>query len=225
MSSMDALSSYALVMGLSIVFLLVWLVQRQKSGKQFTLWLASGLTGMLLGSAISYAMVNASGYAVMKAPKSAADTSGTVAAGSSPTAGMPGGSGNGSPAGGGGMPGGMGGGMGGRGPNPKRDLTTMVRKLNLLTDDIAIKLTADQAAALVKCLTGVDEAEQFSDDDAKAMQAEVAAILTDEQKSKLDAIGLPFGGVVDPAVVVDPAAAAREGPPIRMPIRSNRKPA
>ena len=90
---------------------------------------------------------------------------------------------------------GGGGGMGGgaRGPNPKRDLTTLVRKLNLLTDDISLKLTPEQTIALVKGLNGVDAAEKFTDDDAKKMYEELFSILSDDQKAKLDAVGLPFG--------------------------------
>ena len=96
------------------------------------------------------------------------------------TPGMPASAPGGGIGGGGGGTGGGGGGMGGgRGPNPKRDLTTLVRKLNLLTDDIAIKLSADQSTALVKGLTGVDEADTFTDDAAKAMHDELLAVLTE----------------------------------------------
>ncbi|MEI8384157.1 MAG: hypothetical protein WCJ09_28875, partial [Planctomycetota bacterium] len=69
----------------------------------------------------------------------------------------------------------------------------LVRKLNLLTDDISLKLTPEQTGALVKGLNGVDAAEKFTDDDAKKMYEELFATLSDDQKAKLDVIGLPFG--------------------------------
>ena len=181
LTSMDAMTSYALLMGTLIVFLLVWLVNRQKTGKGFILWLAAGIVGILLGSAGSYALVSAAGYVVIPVSKMApaADAVGNSTA-AAPAA----------PAIGGGGMGGMG--MGG-GPNPKRDLTSLVRKLNLLTDDIAIKLSPDQTTALLKGLSGVDAAEKFSDDDAKKMYDELFAVLGDDQKAKLDAVGLPGG--------------------------------
>ena len=97
---------------------------------------------------------------------------------------------------GGGM---MGGGMGG--PNPKRDLTTLVRKLSLLTGKIQITLTAEQAASVTTALADIETSEKMSDDDAKAKYDALMALLDDDQKSTLDAIGLPrprgpggFGG-------------------------------
>ena len=197
---MDAVVTYILSMGLLVILLLVWLVHKQRTGQGFVLWLASGLVGILLGSVGSFAVVCASGLIITAVPKplpadaQAGTAAAQMAASTPPASGTPpaGGMGGGG-MGGGGMGGGMGMGGGGRGPNPKRDLTTLVRKLNLLTDDISLQLTPEQTSALLKGLNGVDAAEKFSDDEAKKMYEELFAILNDDQKAKLDVIGLPFG--------------------------------
>jgi hypothetical protein len=99
---------------------------------------------------------------------------------------------------GGGMSGmsGMGGmkgmpGMGGGGPRPKRDLTTLVQKLDLLTGDIGITLTAEQATVVNDCLRDVEKPAKMSDDQAKAKHDQLMAMLNETQKARLDAIGLP----------------------------------
>lgn len=193
---LDAVATYILSMGLMVILLLVWLVHRQRTGQGFSLWLVSAVVGIMLGSVGSYAVVCGAGFMITAVPKplpadaqavsvaaQMAASTPTAAATSAPAGGM----------GGSGMGGGMGMGGGGRGPNPKRDLTTLVRKLNLLTDDISLKLTPEQTTALLKGLNGVDAAEKFTDDDAKQMHEELSSILSDDQKAKLDAIGLPFG--------------------------------
>ena len=82
--------------------------------------------------------------------------------------------------------------MGGpRPPRPKRDLTSLVRKLDLLTGDVSITLSDEQAASLGGCLADVEKAESMSDDDAQAKHEELLALLDEDQKSRLDAIGLP----------------------------------
>jgi hypothetical protein len=91
--------------------------------------------------------------------------------------------------------GGMGMGMGGMGgmgaPQPKRDLTTLVRKIDLLTGDIAISLTSQQAAAINECLKDVEKSAKMSDDEAKAKHDKLLAIFTDAQKERFESIGLP----------------------------------
>ena len=52
-------------------------------------------------------------------------------------------------------------GMGG--VNPGRELATLVRKLELLTGDIAIVLTAEQAAVVTQQLADVETSEHLSD--------------------------------------------------------------
>jgi hypothetical protein len=204
MLHMNAVSSYVMSLGLLTVFLLIWVVQRQKNPQAASMGFASGATGVLLGAIGAYGILSASGYDVVKPsappPAPAANAGGGPPAGG----GMGGMMGGGMPGGGmggmmgGGMPGGGMGGMmgggGGRGPAPKRDLTTLVRKLDLLTGNIGIKLDAEQTAAILKGLAAIEDVEKMTDDEAKARHEELTALLNDDQKSQLDTVGLPFGG-------------------------------
>jgi len=141
--------------------------------------LASGVVGFLLGSAPS-AMMQLNGYEMTK-PGSAASGAGAAAPG-------PGGM----PAGGCPM-------MAARmkamqeadEPRPKRELTTLVRKLDLLTGDIGITLTGKQAAAVNNCLRDIEKSAKMSDDDAKAKRDQLMAVLDVNQKARVEAIGLP----------------------------------
>jgi hypothetical protein len=66
-----------------------------------------------------------------------------------------------------------------------------VRKLELLTGKIEITLTAEQSASVTTALADIEKAEKMSDDDAKAKCDALMALLDNDQKSLLDAIGLP----------------------------------
>ena len=77
-------------------------------------------------------------------------------------------------------------------PGPKRDLATLVRKLDLLTGDVGITLTAQQAAAVNDCLKDVEKIAKMSNDDARAKYDRLAAVLNENQKGRLEAIGLPL---------------------------------
>lgn len=194
MLHINAISAYVLSLGLLTLFLLVWVAQRQRSLQAGSVGFISGGTGLLLGAIGAYGVLCATGYDVVRPAKNPPTTNVST---DGPPAGAPPMVGGGGMGMGGGMPGGgMGGMMGGMGggPNPKRDLTTLVRKLDLLTGDIGIKLTPEQTTSLMKGLAGVDEADLMSDDDAKAKHDELFAILDDDQKSQLAAVGLPFGG-------------------------------
>ncbi len=113
------------------------------------------------------------------------------AADAGPGAGPPGPGGPGGMGGMGGGPGGPGG-MGGRGPSPKRQLSTLVRKLELLTGDIAIRLEPAQAETLGKTLAAVQAKESMTDDEAKAVYDAMLATLDERQKTQQDSISLPF---------------------------------
>lgn len=203
MLHMNAISSYVMSLGLLTVFLLIWVVQRQKNPQAVSMGFASGATGLLLGAIGAYAVLSATGYEVRKPELAspAANASGgpspgrTIPAIGGGGAGAGGGMGAGMGGGGmGAMMGGGGMGGGGRGPAPKRDLITLVRKLDLLTGNIGIKLDAEQTAAILKGLAAVEDLESMTDDDAKARIEELTALLKDDQKSQLDDVGLPFGG-------------------------------
>jgi hypothetical protein len=87
--------------------------------------------------------------------------------------------------------GGGGGGFGGRGPAPKRDLTTVVRKLELLTSAIQIELTEAQKGKLSEILAELDEAETLTDAQAKTHHDAILALIDDAQQTRMDAVGLP----------------------------------
>lgn len=195
MLGMELTTAYLLIVAIAtlLVASLVW--ARQRGGKPLAGWAAASLLGILLGSIGSFAVMRQSGYTIERAPVETYNmpvvgmADGGGAAGPSGPEMMGGGPGGGMMGGMGGM---MGGGMGGpRAPQPKRELTMLVRKLDLLTGDIGITLTADQQQALGEALAGIEEAEAMSDDDAKAKQELILAVLDDEQEGRLNAIGLP----------------------------------
>jgi hypothetical protein len=192
MWTLDAISSYVLVMGLLSLFCLVLVGQRQRTQKTVVVWLASGAIGILLGSIGSFAAVHLSKYRIAEQVV-LPETGTTNPAAASGGGGMPG-MGGGMPGMGGGMPG-MGGGMpgmgGGRAPASKRDLTSLVRKVELLTGDIALQISEEQAATVIKNLADLESLEALSDDDAKAKHEELLAIFDDSQKAKFEAIDLP----------------------------------
>lgn len=195
MLGMELTTAYLLIVAIAtlLVASLVW--ARQRGGKPLAGWAAASLLGILLGSIGSFAVMRQSGFTIERVPVETCNmpvvgmADGGGAAGPSGLEMMGGGPGGGMMGGMGGM---MGGGMGGpRAPQPKRELTMLVRKLDLLTGDIGITLTADQQQALGEALAGVEEAEAMSDDDAKARQELILAVLDDEQEGRLNAIGLP----------------------------------
>ena len=163
MSDIDGLSSYVLTLGLLTVFVLIWVARQHKTKPDALIWLTSGVVGVLLGAAGALAAASALGYQVKKPePKAVAENNPTTApmmggmGGGAPGPGGPGGGGGGGGGlmgmgGGGGMGGGMMGGMGGS-PRPKQQLTTLVRKLELLTGDIALTLTDEQRQNIAKQL-------------------------------------------------------------------------
>jgi hypothetical protein len=190
----DAVSSYLLAVALAtlLVAILVW--QPHRSGRTIIVWLASGVVGVLLGLAGSYAAMQLADFELTKrVPRVSGGSMGGPGGG--PGMGGKMGGGMGGMKGMGGM--GMGGmkGMGGMGgpaaPRPKRELTTLVQKLDLLTGDIAITLTPEQAASLRDCLKDVEKPAKMTDDEAEAKHDRLLAMLTESQKVRLEAIGLP----------------------------------
>lgn len=195
MSDTDSLSSYVLTLGLLTVFVLIWVTRQQKTKQDALIWLTSGVVGLLLGAAGVMAAASAMGYQVKKPePKAAADNAPPAAptmggmGGGAPGGGGPGGM---MGMGGGGMGGGMMGGMGG-GPRPKQQLTTLVRKLELLTGDIALTLTEEQRQAIAKQLDEFSELKTLTDEEAEKKYNELLALFDETQKAKQEAVGLPF---------------------------------
>lgn len=181
---------YAASMGLFCIFLLVYLVARKQSERPLKIWLLSGMVGMAVGATALYAGGIIKGYEWVKQGEPGEeeftadyDQGGGDGRGG---AGGPGGGGPGGPGGGGG------GGRGGfGGPSGIRDLTTAVRKLDLLTGDIAIKLTEEQSGKLKPLLTGIAEEAAIDDTKAEEMLAAITEIFTEEQTALLEKVSLP----------------------------------
>jgi hypothetical protein len=197
MFGIQILSLYLMAVGLLAILVIVLIWQKQRTGKTVAVWAASGAVGILLGCVAPMAIAPLVGFNVQvthRLPPMAGTDAGAQTPDSSMA--MPGGPGMPGMGGGsemGGM-GGMGGmmGMGGpRQPRPKRDLTVLVRKIGLLTGDVAITLSNEQAASLCQCLAELEKAETMSDDDAKAKHEAILAILDEDQKALLDAVDLP----------------------------------
>lgn len=188
MGGFDAVSSYLLVVAIAalLVAVLVWQPLRDK--RTVNVWLASGVVGILLGSVLTYALMRLEGYTQTQgvalsepmAQAAASESSCSMSpqpdcpmrakmmamAASQGAAGM-------------------------AGPQPKRDLATLVQKLDLLTGDIAITLTAEQATAVSDCLRDIEKPEKMSDDEAKAKRSKLIAVLTESQLDRLEAIAIP----------------------------------
>ena len=202
MAGIEATSSYVLTLGLLTVFVLVWVTRQQKTKRDATVWLISGVVGILLGAAGAMAGTYAMGYQVKEVPleepaASAAPASPMMGGGGGGAPGAGGTPGAGGPAGGmgggmGGMMGMMGGGGGGQGPRPKQQLTTLIRKLELLTGDIVLTLTDEQRQALAKQVGEFAELKTLTDDEAEKKYNDLLALFDDAQKAKQEAIGLPF---------------------------------
>jgi len=187
---MEARTAYILTIGLAALLMAVILWQRQRSGKTITVWLASAALGILLGMVGTFAFARLAGYELTRI----VPLQGVAAAASVADSGENQGGNTRRPEG---SPEGQRGFAGSRGSNPRRDLVSTVRKLDLLTGDVAVALNNDQAAALVEVLEDIEMAESMTDEEAQARHEEVLALLTDDQKVRLDAIGLPrtsFGG-------------------------------
>jgi len=85
-------------------------------------------------------------------------------------------------------------GMGVRGVGthkPKLCLTNLVQKLDLLTGDVGITLSAEQAAAVSNHLKDIEMLATMSDSDAKKTRNLLVALLDAKQKARLNAIELP----------------------------------
>lgn len=176
--------AYVLVVGLASVFVLILLLQKQRGGREVSLWLFSGLVGALLGAAGGFAVVTYLGLELhrkqtnLDLPDNQLQASEDLGM----MAGMGGGPGG--PAGGGGF-------GGPRSIPPKRQLTTLVRKLELLTGDIALTLSQDQAAAVLEILAEAEAAETMTEDEAQKKYDALLAVFNEEQTAKQEKIRLP----------------------------------
>ena len=186
----DTTASFLLTIALLSMLATVLVWQQHKTGKTIVVWLWAGIFGILLGCAGTFAVAKISKDGLGGTSPTQAIPVGEASSESGESAASPGGGGS-------GMGGGMPGGMGGRGmfgsPRPKRDLTQVVRKVTLLTSEVGITLSPEQASALIEALKDVEVAEKMTDEQAQAKHDEILAILDEDQKAQLDTIGLPRG--------------------------------
>lgn len=90
-------------------------------------------------------------------------------------------------------------GMGG--PQNKRQLTSLVGRMELLTRDnldLRVVLSADQAEKIAVHLKRLDEIARMSDADADLERRQLEELLTPEQRTILDTIGMPRGSGMMP---------------------------
>ncbi len=187
MLNYNTMGACVLVLTLATILVVIPLTLRARRSEKGTgIWFLSGLTGILLGAGGAVAAVQLMGYELTESYSTSDtdyDSSDEATEDSEYAGGMGGGE-----MGGGGMGGGR------WAPSPKRELTTLVRKIDLLTGDIALNLSDDQTTALAEILVRLDTQETMADDDAKAAQGEILAVLDDTQKAKQEAVGLPRSG-------------------------------
>ncbi len=182
-SNLSDIGIYAGLLALFCIFLVVMLSLKKQGAKPFQIGLTAGLVGIFVGVVGSYAGMRVMKYDLISSEVPLQEQTGEAPGGGG---GGGGGAGRGGFGGGGG-----GGGRGGFQPSPSRELTSFVRKLDLLTGDVKISLSDDQGKAVKALLEGIQEVQAIDDDTAKQMLETLTDKLSDEQKAKLEAVSLP----------------------------------
>jgi hypothetical protein len=197
MLSYNAMGTCVLVLTLLTMLVIVLVARQNRSKKDVGIWFISALIGILLGLGGAAAFLQFAGYDLVVNNYGDAEAASSASATPSSGAGMGGGGMGAGGMGGGGMGmggGGMGGGgmgMGGGSPPPKRQLTSLVRKIDLLTGDISLNLTGEQRTALAGILRDIDAQATMTDEEATAHYEKIMALLSADQKAKPEGIGLP----------------------------------
>lgn len=187
-SNLSDMGIYAGLLALFCIFLVVMLSLKKQGAKTFQIGLTAGLVGIFVGVVGSYAGLRVMKYDLISSEVPMQEQTGEPPGGGG---GGGGGAGRGGFGGGGGGGGRGGGGRGGFQPSPSRELTSFVRKLDLLTGDVKISLSDDQGKAVKALLEGIQEVQTVNDETAKQMLEALTDKLSDEQKAKLEAVSLP----------------------------------
>ena len=193
MLNLDVISIYILTLALLALVFGVFVNNREKNGKSVSLWLASTILGLLLGATGALSVCYWMGYEVvekLQLPDPEAISLDDPDAEESMTPG-------GGPAGpAGGAERASRGGSASRGSGrqiPARfQLMMLVRKLELLTGDVAIKLSDEQTSQVHALLKEIEAAETLSDEDAQQKHDALLALLEDVQQAKAEAVSIPF---------------------------------
>ena len=183
MLNLDVISIYILTLALLALVFGVFVNNRQKNGKSLSLWMASTFLGLLLGATGALAVCYWTGYEVVEklelpdleavalddpdaeesmAPGGGASSGGSARRGS------------------------------GRQVPARFQLMMLVRKLELLTGDVGIKLSVEQASQVHALLTEIEAAETLSDEAAQQKHDALLALMEDTQQAKTAAVSIPF---------------------------------
>jgi hypothetical protein len=177
-------------------------------------WIGAGIIGLMVGAGStlivmrSYAPSSTSreGIATTR-PSSEGPGPGPMSGGPPAMTGM----GAGMPGMGGGMMG-MGGGMMGGGVRGKRNLTSLVGKLDLLTrETLHLELTPEQSAKIADHLVSLEKPEEMTEEEAQKQFETLQALLSPEQRAIADSISLPFTRPTG-AMTGGPAGPSQENP-------------
>jgi hypothetical protein len=195
----DMQTVYVLAGGLTVVILGLIFRHFESTRRAMPIWLSSGLVGAFVGGGAALATMHGVGYHWAKPTETAGGGRAESAGGGAgampgmggPPSGMMGGMGGGMMGGGGG---GMGGGGGGAASRSRRDLTTLVGKLDLLTRGVAIDLTDEQASQIAEAISDLDKEDEMTEDQATERVDGLKQILTSDNQSALDSIELPRRG-------------------------------
>ena len=192
MLNLDVISIYILTIALLALVFGVFINSRQKNGKSFSLWLASTFVGLLLGATGALAACYWMDYEVVEKLE-LPNLEGVTLDDPDEEASMGGGGGSG---------GSRGSSRGGRGGSERRgggrqmparyQLMMLVRKLELLTGDVAIKLSAEQTDQVYALLKEVETAESLTDEDAQEKHDALLAVMEEGQQAKTEAVSIPF---------------------------------
>ena len=186
MLNLDVISIYILTLALFALVFGVFVNNRQKNGKTVSLWLASTFLGLLLGAAGALAACYWMDYEVVEKLE-LPDLEGIALDDPDGEASMtPGGGSGGAGAGGSARRG------SGRQVPARFQLMMLVRKLELLTGDVAIKLSAEQAGEVHALLKEIEAAETLTDEDAQEKHDALLALMEDSQQAKTAAVNIPF---------------------------------
>lgn len=160
---------------------------KPKNPQSVPAWMTAGILGVVLGGGATFLSMHFFLYP---------PTPTFVMAGPPPGMGGPPRGMGGPPPGMDGTPEGMGGMMtggpgGSGGARAKRDLTSLVGKLDLLSQGVRVDLTPEQASELSEKLATLETAEKMTSDEAQENLEAIEASLTDEQKAAMASIDLP----------------------------------
>ena len=182
MLNVDVISIYILTIALVAMVFGVIVNHRQKNAKTISIWFVSVVLGLLLGASGAVGLCYFAGYEVAKRLELPNPRETSTEESESVSEDRPAGR----------ESGGRGAGRESSRQIPARSqLAVLVRKIDLLTGDIVIHWSEEQAKQLHGLLKEIEAAETISNEDAKTNYEALMALMEDSQKSKAAAVSLP----------------------------------